>query len=367
MKNTYPLYYKKFRCIADRCPDTCCAGWGIVVDGESAEKYSVAKGAIGEKLRRSMTVDGDGDTVFICKNRRCPFLLESNLCEIYIELGKESLCKTCTLFPRFITDLGSRKETGISLSCPEAARLIFASSEPIEFETAEEDAPVQPNCIDPTLYFTLIGAQKTAINILQNRKFPIERRLIAFLRYCEAVQKNIRLGICDKTDVSDDFFTLVMASDSQAKRNLGAIFKLLESLEKLDPEWSETLDTARKTAFDCSPDFSDVFCENEWETEHLSVYFAFRYFMTAAFDGDLLSKAKFTVFSVIACILIEASHPDFSDRSRRIDAMRRYSKETEHSAENMDALFLKMKKSRHFGPDNLINILSSKYIPHKEK
>ena len=367
MKNTYPLYYKEFRCIADRCPDTCCAGWGIVVDRESTEKYSLADGAIGEKLRRSMTVDSDGDTVFICQNRRCPFLLESNLCEIYIELGEESLCKTCTLFPRFVTDLGSRKETGISLSCPEAARLIFASSEPIEFETAEEDAPIQPNCIDPTLYFTLIGAQKTAINILQNRNFPIERRLIAFLRYCEAVQKNIRLGICDKIDITDGFFSPVTASDSQAKRNLGGLFKLLEGLEKLDPEWNKILDNAKKTAFEDSTDFSEVFCNNEWETEHLAVYFAFRYFMTAAFDGDLLSKAKFTVFSVIACTLLEASHPDFTDRNSRIEAMRRYSKETEHSAENMDVLFLKIKKSRHFGSDNLINILSSKYIPHKEK
>lgn len=367
MKNTYPLYYKKFRCIADRCPDTCCAGWGIVVDRESAEKYSVADGAIGEKLRRSMTVDSDGDTVFICKNRRCPFLLESNLCEIYIELGEESLCKTCTLFPRFVTDLGARKETGISLSCPEAARLIFASSDPIEFETVDEDAPIQPNCIDPTLYFTLIGAQKTAINILQNRKFTIEQRLIAFLRYCEAVQKNIRLGICDKIEVAEDFFTPVTASDSQAKRNLGGGFRLLGSLEKLGPEWSETLDAARKTTLEYRSDFSDVFCNNEWEAEHLAVYFAFRYFMTAAFDGDLLSKAKFTVFSVITCILLEASLPDYTDRSLRIQAMRIYSKETEHSAENMDMLFLKMKKSRHFGSDNLINILSSKYIPHKEK
>lgn len=358
MKNTYPFYYKKFRCIADKCPDSCCEGWGIVVDGESAAKYSVAKGAIGEKLRRSMAVDSDGDTVFVCKNRRCPFLLENKLCEIYIELGEDSLCKTCTLFPRFVTDLGSRKETGISLSCPEAARLIFVSSDPIEFETVEEDIPIQPNDIDPTLYFTLFTAQKTAINILQNRKFPILQRLIAFLRYCEETQKNIRFGICDKIDVTDDFFAAVTPSYSQAKRNVGGLFKVLESLEKLDPKWSESLDKARKSAFEDNAEFLDFLSQNEWETENLAVYFAFRYFMTAAFDGDLLSKAKFTVFSVISCLLLEAALPDFADRSSRIEAMRKYSKEIEHSAENMNALFLKMKKSRHFGSDNLINILN---------
>ena len=363
MKNTYPVYYKKFRCIADKCSDTCCAGWAIVVDSESAEKYSLAEGDFGEKLRRSMTVDDDGDTVFISDNRRCPFLLENKLCEIYIQLGEKSLCRTCTLFPRHITDLGSRRETGISISCPEAARLIFDSSEPIEFETVEEDAPIQPNCIDPTLYFTLIGAQKTAINILQNRKFSIAQRLIAFLRLSEKIQQNIRFGICEKIDITDEFFTPVEADNPQAKRNLGGCFKALESLEKLDPEWSETLDIAKKNAFCSSPDLAG----NEWETEHLAVYFAFRYFMTAAFDGDLLSKAKFTVFSVIMCLLLEASQTDSENKDIRVEAMRKYSKETEHSAENMDALFLKMKKSRHFGSDNLINILSSKYLPHKEK
>ena len=358
MKNTYPCYYKNFRCIADKCPDSCCEGWGIVVDGESAAKYSAAEGEIGEKLRRSMTVDSDGDTVFICENRRCPFLLENKLCEIYIELGEESLCRTCTLFPRFITDLGSRKETGISLSCPEAARLIFSSADPIEFETVEEDSPIQPNDIDPTLYFTLIGAQKTAINILQNRNFTIAQRLIAFLRYCEEIQKNIRSGICGKTDVTEEFFVPVTPSRSRAKRNLGGFFRLLESLEKLDPKWTKSLGAARETAFNGNEDFFAVLSRNEWETEHLAVYFAFRYFMTAAFDGDLLSKAKFTVFSVVSCLLLESAQPDYSDRSERIEAMRRFSKETEHSAENMDILFLKMKKSRHFGCDNLINILS---------
>ncbi len=358
MKNTYPHYYKYFRCIADKCPDSCCEGWGIVVDGESAEKYSLAEGAIGDKLRRSMAVDDDGDTVFVCENRRCPFLLGNKLCEIYIELGEKSLCRTCTLFPRFITDLGSRKETGISLSCPEAARLIFASSDPIEFETVEEETPIQPNDIDPTLYFTLVGAQKTAINILQNRKFPILQRLIAFLRFSEEIQKNIRLGVCGKVNVTDDFFAPVAASVSQAKRNISGLFRLLESLEKLDPKWSEKLDIAKKNAFDCNKEFFDIVTQNEWETEHLAVYFAFRYFMTAAFDGDLLSKAKFTVFSVLTCLLSEAAQPDFADRQSRIEAMRRHSKETEHSSENMDTLFLKMKKSRHFGSDNLINILS---------
>lgn len=358
MKNTYPYYYKNFTCIADKCPDTCCAGWQIVVDSESAEKYSCAGGEFGNKLRRSMAVDSDGDTVFVSQNGRCPFLLESNLCEIYTELGKDSLCKTCTLYPRHITHLGARKETGLSLSCPEAARLIFSSSEPISFETAEDDALPEPNCIDPTLYFTLVKAQKTAINILQNRDFAITQRLIAFVRFCDRVQQKIRAKEIADVAVAEDFFAPVPFSKAKAKNTLQKCFETLESLEKLDVQWNTELESAKNIAPEKAEEFKKILSENEWEAEHLAVYFAFRYFMTAAFDGKLAEKAEFTVFSVIACLILQAALPDFTQKSARIEAARRYSKEVEHSAENMAAVFKAIKKSRCFGSDNLINILS---------
>lgn len=358
MKNTCPSYYKKFTCIADKCPDTCCSGWQIVVDPESAEKYSCADGEIGNKLRRSMAVDADGDTVFVSQNRRCPFLLESNLCEIYIELGKESLCKTCTLFPRHVTHLGARKETGLSISCPEAARLIFESSEPISFETTEDGALPEPNSIDPMLYFTLAKAQKTAINILQNRKFSITQRLAAFLRFCNKVQQKIKAKELADISVSEEYFKPVQFSKLKARHTLLKCLETLESLEKLDVQWNAELASAKKITPEKAEAFGAILLQNEWEAEHLAVYFAYRYFMTAAFDGKLTEKASFTVFSVIACLVLQANLPDYSQKSARIEAARRYSKEVEHSAENMAAVTQAIKKSRCFGSDNLINILS---------
>ena len=35
----YPDYYDRFACIADRCEETCCAGWQIVIDEDALEKY----------------------------------------------------------------------------------------------------------------------------------------------------------------------------------------------------------------------------------------------------------------------------------------------------------------------------------------
>lgn len=358
MKNTYPSYYKKFVCVADKCPDTCCAGWQIVVDPESAEKYRCADGEIGKKLCRSMAVDADGDTVFVSQNRRCPFLLESNLCEIYIELGKDSLCKTCTLFPRHVTHLGARKETGLSISCPEAARLIFESAEPISFETSEDNTPPEPNSIDPTLYFTLAKAQKTAINILQNRNFSVTQRLIAFIRFCDEIQQKNKAKDFSQTPVTEDFYEPAKFNPTKAKNTMNKCLETLEHLEKLDNQWNTELRSAKKNAPEKATDFSAFLAQNEWETEHLAVYFAYRYFMTAAFDCKLNEKARFTVFSVIACLVLQAALPDYLQKTERIEAARRYSKEVEHSAENMESVTLAIKKSRCFGSDNLINILS---------
>ena len=49
MLYTYPHYYKKFRCIASACEDTCCAGWAITIDPKSLKKYRQAEGDICSK------------------------------------------------------------------------------------------------------------------------------------------------------------------------------------------------------------------------------------------------------------------------------------------------------------------------------
>lgn len=355
MINTYPSYYKNFKCIADKCPDTCCAGWEVVVDDESLERYGRLSGKFAEKINSLITVDADGDSIFIPREKRCPFLLDNGLCEMYIELGHGSLCRTCRKFPRHETFFGARVETGISLSCPEAARLIMSSSEPIAFETEELHGSILPTAIDPMLYFTLLEARKTAINILQNRNYPIEKRVCAFLRLSQGISPLIRRKNFDgiKELIKSDFFAATPAEHSplRAERALGRYFSDFKSLEMLDTSWKSALETAENAGI------SDI-SSFEWEYEHLMIYFVFRYFMTAVFDGDLLTKAKFAAVSFI--IICRLQMENIGNRQARIDTMQKYSKEVEHSALNLDYLHSAMKKSRFYSVENLINILSAK-------
>ena len=48
---TVPEYYNQFQCLASACPATCCAGWQIVIDEKTQEKYRNYKGSFGNRLK----------------------------------------------------------------------------------------------------------------------------------------------------------------------------------------------------------------------------------------------------------------------------------------------------------------------------
>ena len=96
MKLRFPQYYKKFKCIADRCTDNCCIGWEICIDKKTGEFYNSVEGDFGKRLR-----DNIQDGSFVLCGERCPFLNDKNLCDIIINLGENSLCGICAEHPRY--------------------------------------------------------------------------------------------------------------------------------------------------------------------------------------------------------------------------------------------------------------------------
>ena len=132
----YPDYYEDFACIADRCEDTCCAGWEIDIDDASYEAYCQIGGEFGERLRSCIKTyetdseepEGEDDGAqasgmyedayeqhgfILTADMRCPFLDEHNLCDIYRELGEEALCEVCTNTPRNFLEYRVRTANGM--------------------------------------------------------------------------------------------------------------------------------------------------------------------------------------------------------------------------------------------------------------
>ena len=131
MIHRFPNYYNEFSCIADKCEATCCAGWQIVVDEDSLKKYKKVTGDFKQRIKEG--VDFREGVFYQNPGKRCAFLNEQNLCDMYTALGEESFCETCRRYPRHIEEFENIREFTLSASCPEAARILLVQKEPVQF------------------------------------------------------------------------------------------------------------------------------------------------------------------------------------------------------------------------------------------
>lgn len=100
MKGKIPDYYEQFSCIGSRCRDNCCIGWEIDIDQEALNFYRRTKGDMAERLAEGISMEPVPH--FRTDERgRCVFLNQENLCDLYLNLGEETLCEICTNHPRF--------------------------------------------------------------------------------------------------------------------------------------------------------------------------------------------------------------------------------------------------------------------------
>ena len=156
MQYTIPDYYKEFTCIADKCEDTCCAGWKIVIDKKSLNKYKHVKGKFWFTMLKS--VDWIRGIFRQDKEKRCAFLNDCNLCEMYVNLGEKSLCKTCRLYPRHVEEFEDVREITLSVSCPEVARILMEKKEPVRFLTYEKEGEEELMTSYPNLKVRVLKA-----------------------------------------------------------------------------------------------------------------------------------------------------------------------------------------------------------------
>ena len=163
MLYTVPDYYKEFRCTADKCPDTCCAGWQIVIDKQSLELYKKLRGKFRWRILRS--VDWTKSVFRQDEKKRCAFLNEDNLCDLYTACGEKSLCKTCKQYPRHIEEFEGVREITLSISCPEVARILMERKTPVTFRSYEKEGEEEYEDFDPFLFSILEDARKEMIAI----------------------------------------------------------------------------------------------------------------------------------------------------------------------------------------------------------
>ncbi|WP_461205867.1 flagellin lysine-N-methylase [Clostridium sp. DL1XJH146] len=379
MKIRVPNYYKDFKCIASECEDTCCAGWEVVIDDEMHKHYQKIESDFGKRLKSEIEYK-DGENIFVLKGNNCPFLNESKLCDIYSEIGEDSLCYTCKQYPRYTEEFGGLREIGLSLSCPEAARLILRDNKKTDFELSENREEITSyNDIDALLFMNLFQCRKIIIDILQNREFNLENRAAIVLKFTSVIQekidkKNLQ-GIkkviekhLDKNyllEVTNDF--LLCKDKGRVKyRSINEFFKVFKKLKHINPNDPLGLDYALK--YFCQKDneelylskhkqFDKYYEDKMYKLENLLVYFIFRYFMKAVFDYDPVGKVKIALVSYLMIkelfLLRWIGNGEFTDDDA-VDIMHMYSKDIEHLEENIETLSQVFETNDAFKVDELL-------------
>lgn len=149
-----PDYYKKFTCIADKCPITCCQEWKIAVDDDTYNRWCHIQPPKDMESQHAAlseyTYDRDGQHIItLTGHKKCPFLLESKLCRLVLAHGDSILSETCSMFPRENHDFSNHTEASLMPGCP--AVLDLWQTEPlIQFPNVVSQLPADD--IDTLLF-----------------------------------------------------------------------------------------------------------------------------------------------------------------------------------------------------------------------
>lgn len=135
-----PDFYDAFACRAGECRHSCCRGWEIDVDPDTAAFYQTLDGLLGDELRGCMQRNGNTWSFRLTESEDCPFLRADGLCRLIDELGEDALCDICALHPRFFEEVGEHELAGVSVSCEAAAALLLGGKGPLSFLTDAGDA-----------------------------------------------------------------------------------------------------------------------------------------------------------------------------------------------------------------------------------
>lgn len=283
MKEVFPNYYEKFKCIADKCRHNCCIGWEIDIDEDTMDLYNSLDGDFAERIRSS--IEGDIPHFTLTEGERCPFLNSSGLCEIICELGDGAISDICYLHPRFSNFYDDFTETGLGLCCEEAARLILTETEPFS-------VPIPKEAENDSFF----KERREVFDILQNRSFNMLERL---------------------KKLSEKYGVKFAFSNEE-------LYEFYMSLERLDKGWEEKLKKLKDTKE------TQVFEREDLQIffEQLACYFIFRHFENGI------------GFALLGCWTVGAMCSDSESLDECIDTARMYSSEIEYSDENTEKVRL---------------------------
>lgn len=304
---TFPTFYRDFKCIADRCTDSCCIGWEIDIDSAAYEKYRLMP----RNFQKNIAVC-DGVAHFVLtEDERCPFLQKDGLCKIILEHSEDMLCDICREHPRFYEWYGNYKDAGVGLCCEEAVRLLLESEKPLEYETVETQE-ISDDDTPEDICRSVFELRKGLFSIINDRSLTLFERI----EKCFS-----EIGVKD------------VAAPCSADEFLAECVEIAKEMSPFDELWGKYILSLEALSFqEVKERIHKALSENRIRYEKSLSYFVFRHFIKACFDGDLLAHFKLAVIMMIFEMLIDCVNDDLLFNTRYL------SKQVEYSEENIDLL-----------------------------
>lgn len=357
MQTVTPKFAEGFECAAGACPDTCCQGWEIVVDADTLEYYRSLNSDLGAQALAAIR-PGEEPILRFGENGRCVLQEKDGLCKLQKALGEQALCRVCRTYPRFVRQYGALRETGVSLSCPEAVRRLLENREPMRFVSTEEDFPIEPNELDASLFYTLRQSRATAFSLLQDRRYPITDRLSLLLCFSERIQHCLDHKAYPRAERVCRRFSAPVGRSAALKkcgkyhcaehyRLLSEWAEFFSGLEILSDRWREHLAQLGEFCADAPKngyyriaysEFQETDAAQEYAYEHILVATLFKYWLEASDDGILLPKVYQAVVPIILLRELnfmqrcKTGSYDLTENAHRI------ARELEHNEENLTAM-----------------------------
>lgn len=346
---SYPDYYKRFRCIADKCPDTCCSAWQIVIDEDSLEQYQNYTGEYRWELHKKINWN---EGVFRHnKNGMCAFLREDGLCDMYKHMGKDSLCTTCREYPRHTEEYENVREISLSLSCPEVAGMLMKRMDPVTFVYEEDEEDEVFEEFDYFLFSNLEDIREEIIKRIQDRETDLSKRIRSVLQLGASAQRHYEEGDLILWDESSEMDKVCVEDEYELLHR--QLRFLSEELELLYQDWDNVLMESEAILFG---EGEEAFMTNRehflrwWKNsdltppdivlEQIIVYFISIYLPGAVYDGNVIGKVDSGVGHAIEIFLLLFARwmkrGGLLTMDDLVELVYRYSREIEHSDENLE-------------------------------
>lgn len=334
MKVLKPFYYDDFKCIANKCIDSCCIGWQINIDEKTYKKYKKVKGVFGKNLKEGITrIRSNGNQLeygkMKLKDKKCSMLNEENLCNIYINLGEDYLCSTCKVYPRDINKYGEIYERNLYMSCPEIARYFVKYKGNFYFNMAEENLSdldkqyIVDKSYDKNLYTILWHSRSLAMEIIQFKEIEIWKRIIFLKMLTDRVQRLIdeenyenyekvlnafrneitNIDVINSLDkiklvpnVKINFIKSVIDISAKYEIRNEKYKKLIEEYNKLFINNNDVKESI-KFILEKETEFNEYLKKQDNIFENLLIYLIYKYFMRVVYTKDLNKEINNIIIS----------------------------------------------------------------------